>query len=351
MTNGKSDSDVDSIMTAKDAKVSTAIGGYLETFKEKDAGRDDQKIQERKDGYKTMVADYYSLATEFYEYGWGTSFHFSPRFQWESFDEGTRRHEYFLASRLGLKTGMKCLDLGCGVGGPMRNIARFTGCDVTGVTISQYQVDRANSLNSKAGLANQCKAEFGDFMNLGDSRKNAFDAAYAIEATCHAPDRAKCFREVFEALKPGATFAVYEWCVTPLYDPENAYHRLVKHEIEKGDSLPDLTTEQAVLDAFTSAGFEIVEAVDVALDFKSRANTVDWYATIQGRASISQLKHTRFGRFLTQRVVEVFETIGVAPKGTSDTHSMLCKAAEYLTIGGETGIFTPMYFVLARKPL
>jgi len=42
----------------------------------------------------------------------------------------------------GITTGSKLLDCGCGVGGPMRNIARFTGANVTGITINQYQVKR-----------------------------------------------------------------------------------------------------------------------------------------------------------------------------------------------------------------
>ena len=36
-----------------------------------------------------------------------------------------------------------------------------------------------------------------------------FDAAYAIEATCHAPDRTQCFAEIFRVLRPGGHFAGY----------------------------------------------------------------------------------------------------------------------------------------------
>jgi sterol 24-C-methyltransferase len=42
----------------------------------------------------------------------------------------------------------------------------------------------------------------------------SFDGVYAIEATCHAPDRTKVFAEIFRVLKPGQTFACYEWCLT-----------------------------------------------------------------------------------------------------------------------------------------
>ena len=37
-------------------------------------------------------------------------------------------------------------------------------------------------------------------------KAESFDAAYGIEATCHAPDRSKCFAQVYAVLKPGAVF-------------------------------------------------------------------------------------------------------------------------------------------------
>jgi sterol 24-C-methyltransferase len=73
--------------------------------------------------------------------GWGQSFHFAYKLPGESFKESIARHEYFLAGHLGVKKGDKVIDVGCGVGGPMRNIARFTRANVTGVTLNEYQVN------------------------------------------------------------------------------------------------------------------------------------------------------------------------------------------------------------------
>lgn len=42
-----------------------------------------------------------------------------------------------------VRPGSKVLDVGCGVGGPMRNIAVFGDCQVQGITINQYQVSLA----------------------------------------------------------------------------------------------------------------------------------------------------------------------------------------------------------------
>jgi sterol 24-C-methyltransferase len=50
-----------------------------------------------------MVDQYYDLATDFYEYGWGDSFHFAHRYKTESLRESIVRHEHYLAAQLGLK--------------------------------------------------------------------------------------------------------------------------------------------------------------------------------------------------------------------------------------------------------
>ena len=94
-----------------------------------------------------------------------------------------------------------------------RNISRFTGAKVTGVTINKYQVARGNELNAQAGLEKTCKSVQGDFMEL-PFPDSSFDGVYAIEATCHAPDRTKVFAEIYRVLKPGQMFACYEWCLT-----------------------------------------------------------------------------------------------------------------------------------------
>eukprot|EP01098_Paradermamoeba_levis_P004217 TRINITY_DN1822_c0_g1_i1.p2 TRINITY_DN1822_c0_g1~~TRINITY_DN1822_c0_g1_i1.p2 ORF type:complete len:148 (-),score=52.79 TRINITY_DN1822_c0_g1_i1:836-1279(-) len=76
-------------------------------------------------GTGTMVNQFYDLVTVFYEWGWGQSFHFAPRHRGESFEASIARHEYYLALKLKLEESHTVLDVGCGVGGPMRNICRF----------------------------------------------------------------------------------------------------------------------------------------------------------------------------------------------------------------------------------
>ena len=218
------------------------------------------KPEVRNSAYAKLVNSYYELATLFYEVGWGSSFHFSYRMMGESFAEGIRRHEYYLASFLGgLAPGSKVLDVGCGIGGPYRNIARFTGWNITGITLNEYQVQRGNALNKRQGLTGQCQSVQGDFMKL-PFPDNSFDGVYAIEATCHAPVREGVYSEILRVLKPGGTFACYEWCLTDKFVRGNTKHEWIKKKIEEGDGLPDMMHTSDVDKAIKAAGFQVTSA-------------------------------------------------------------------------------------------
>lgn len=314
--------------------------------------------EERNKEYKSLVNSYYDLATLFYEWGWGQSFHFSYRYPFESFEEATRRHEYYLASKIGLSgtpSNLKVLDVGCGIGGPMRNICRFTGADVTGVTLNQYQVDRGNILSNADPLlgTSKCRSVQGDFMEM-PFKDSTYDAAYAIEATCHAPDRVGVYSEIYRVLKPGTIFAAYEWCMTDKYDPNNAEHNKIKKDIEEGDGLPDICHTSVCLEAMKKAGFEILHERDMAEDeFGVGKGGKPWYLPLcpSWNPLTQRFQFNWLGTFLTKNILWFMELIFLAPKGTSKTQIMLQKGGVGCSKGGLTQIFTPMYLMVGRVPM
>ena len=75
----------------------------------------------------TQVADlvdkFYSLVTDLYEWGWGQSFHFSRKLPNRDWAASEVAHEAWAAATIRLGPGKTALDVGCGVGGPMRTVA------------------------------------------------------------------------------------------------------------------------------------------------------------------------------------------------------------------------------------
>ena len=326
----------------KRQKIGSTIREYMGFFDESNGGG----VEARKAQYATMINNYYDVVTDFYEHGWGQSFHFAARTRRESFDASLARAEYYLALRLGLKAGMKVLDVGCGVGGPMRSIARFSGATIEGVNNNDYQLEKVSDHNREAGLSHLCSGFKGDFMNLGVADQT-YDAAYQIEATCHAPDKTGAFEEIHRVLKPGALFTGYEWCMTEAYDPTDPRHQWIKSEIETGDGLPDIASIPETIQALEAAGFEVLDSFDAAL--VSDPET-PWYLPLRGEtSSLLGLRRGRLGRRIARRTIGILETLGIAPKGSKEVSQMLGRAAEGLIAGGETGIFTPSFFFLARK--
>lgn len=106
----------------------------------------------------------------------------------------------------------KVLDVGCGVGGTSRYLAKNLGpgADVTGITLSPNQVKRATELAKEQGVPN---AKFQVMNALAmDFPDNSFDVVWACESGEHMPDKKAYIDEMMRVLKPGGKFVMATWC-------------------------------------------------------------------------------------------------------------------------------------------
>ncbi|EGG12362.1 uncharacterized protein MELLADRAFT_41694 [Melampsora larici-populina 98AG31] len=340
----------------KSVKDSNGIANYTKFWKS-DSNQDNQSDhQKRIDEYENVTNSYYDGATDLYEYGWGKNFHFARYYPGESFYQAIARHEHFLASKIGLKPGMKVLDVGCGVGGPAREIHRFSEVKIIGINNNQYQINRAKKYNSDVKISeDQIEFVKGDFMKLVEQfGENSFDAVYAIEATCHAPTWEGVYGEIFKVLKPGGVFGMYEWCMTDEYDKTNPEHRKISHGIELGDGIAEMRTIKEARSALKSVGFEI----QVEQDLADVGDEIPWFYPLRGNLSECQtlwdyvmvFRMTWMGKVITQSTVKVLEFLGMAHKGTFEVGEALKVAADALVAGGESKLFTPMMLFVSKKP-
>ncbi|KAM7201938.1 sterol 24-C-methyltransferase erg-4 [Naviculisporaceae sp. PSN 640] len=342
-----------SAMLAKDKEAKkVAVDEYFKHFDGKTAATEtDAEREARTKEYATLTRHYYNLATDFYEYGWAQCFHFCRFSPGEPFLQAIARHEHYLAMNIGITPGMKVLDVGCGIGGPAREIAKFTDAHITGLNNNDYQIERATHYAVREGLSGQLKFVKGDFMQMSFP-DNTFDAVYAIEATVHAPKLEGVYSEIFRVLKPGGVFGVYEWLMTDDYDKTNIEHRDIRLAIEVGNGISNMVTISEGLGAMKNVGFELLHHEDLA----NRGDSIPWYWPIAGEIKYVQswfdyprmflMTHT--ARAIVHNFTGLLEMIGLAPPGTKKTGDALARGADGLVAGAKKNLFTPMYLMSAQ---
>jgi len=300
--------------------------------------------KERQKHYQRLVLNFYNLVTVFYEFGWGDSFHFAVFKPNETFEESILRHELELVEKMKIQPGQSILDVGCGIGGPARRIASHKKCIVTGLNINPYQVGRAQNDLPSRKLQNLLRFVIGDFCKM-DFGPETFDGCYAIEATCHAPKREDVYGEIFKVIKKGGYFALYDWCLTDKYNPDDANHQRIRKSIEVGNGLPTSVHYTVCLQALKNVGFEIIEHRDAYAGDKT------WWKYFEPSfAYPSTFQFSNFGKWFYLSILRLLEKVGLAPRGIVKTADVLMKAAFGLKAGGEEGIYTVGYYILARKP-
>lgn len=106
-----------------------------------------------------------------------------------------------------LPSGTTVLDVGCGIGGSSRILAKEYGFAVTGVTISPQQVRRAQEI-TPAEVTAQFQVDDALDLSFPDA---SFDVVWSIEAGPHMPDKARYAQEMMRVLKPGGILVVADW--------------------------------------------------------------------------------------------------------------------------------------------
>jgi len=171
-----------------------------------------------------------------------------------TFDEATDRLTDIMAERLRIGAKSRLLDVGCGVGAPAVRIARRTGAEVTGISVSQEQVTRANALARSTSLEDRVAFRQANAMELPFA-DGSFDAVFALESMPHMPDRVQVLQEMRRVLRPGGRIVLTDFYRRP--SPSTAVHPLRK---VMGSTTVQIEDYPAVLRA---SGLQFVEMLDI----------------------------------------------------------------------------------------
>ena len=127
----------------------------------------------------------------------------------DEFHIGGRLATIAFAGQLGLKPGMRLLDIGCGLGGAARFMAQEHGCQVTGIDLSGEYVAVANLLAAKVNLGDRVHYQQSSALELPFA-PGSFDGAYMCHVGMNIEDKSGLFREVRRVLVPAGLFGIYD---------------------------------------------------------------------------------------------------------------------------------------------
>jgi SAM-dependent methyltransferase len=114
-----------------------------------------------------------------------------------------------LVSQLGIKKGMKVLDVGCGDGTTALPAAKL-GAEVVGVDIASNLVEAGNRRAKEMGVAN-CRFLEGDATNLHQLENQSFDLAVSIFGAMFAPRPYDVAKETVRVTRPGGRIIMGNW--------------------------------------------------------------------------------------------------------------------------------------------
>lgn len=317
----------------------------------KDVGANDQH-----NAYDADVANsFYNLATDFYEYGWGDSFHFGWRKKGQPHGQCIQNSQNFVAQKLKVKDMDRVLDMGCGIGGPLRGVVRATGANITGLSINEHQVRRAREITRGLTpyMQERCHFEVQDYLDIKGMEQNAYDAAFYMESSLHTEARQQTFSQAYKLLKPGGRLVAMEYNLLPGWNPEDEYHQTLMRWHLHGNGAARTPTIAEDLEMIKGAGFEIAEHYDfMAVGRKLYGDEViEWWEDLQYNWHFQLLPAHPIVRNPLPYLLKFFSMLGLIPADVPLAAELMNEGGDGLSGLGKVGAITPQYFVLGIKPL
>ena len=155
---------------------------------------------------RSAIAHHYDLSNAFYQLLMDESMAYSSAY-WTSDEPGytlaQAQHDKLemICQKLGLRPGMRLLDVGCGWGSLLVHAAKHHGVEAVGVSLSAEQVQHVQARLAQHDLTGRVEVRQQDYREVADE---PFDAVASIEMGEHVGEAnyPEYTRMLFRLLKP-----------------------------------------------------------------------------------------------------------------------------------------------------
>jgi tocopherol O-methyltransferase len=253
----------------------------------------------RKD-LKEGIASFYDKSSPLWEETWGEHMHHGYYVPADRTDHQQAQIDMIdeVLGWANATTAKRAVDVGCGIGGSSRHLARRFGCRTSGITLSPYQARRGNELAAEQSLQDLCDFRVADALDM-PFRSNTFDLVWSLESGEHMPDKVQFVKELFRVAQPGGRIILVTWCHRDLEPGETSLtkgeERLLR-QINRAYYLPRWCSVSDYVGWLTDLG-----ASDVRSEDWSYVIAPFWKAVIRSSLSLKSLWGLLKAGFSTQR--------------------------------------------------
>jgi cyclopropane-fatty-acyl-phospholipid synthase len=202
------------------------------------------------------IHHHYDVSNRFYSFVLGPSMAYTCAvFPTEDASLELAQEEKFdlVCRKLGLRPGMRLLDVGCGWGGMVLHAVKNYGVSAIGVTLSQHQAAWGQQAIEDAGLGDKAQIRFSDYRDVTET---GFDAVSSIGLTEHVGQRnyASYFSFLHSKLRPEGRMLNH--CITR---PDGKWPSHYRRSFINRYVFPDgeLAPPGLIITEMNDAGFEI----------------------------------------------------------------------------------------------
>ena len=214
--------------------------------------------------YHKNIVDYYDATENAYKDSWDLNNSLAIHYgYWDekvkTFPESLLRMNEVMAEAAKIETGEKVLDAGCGIGGSSIFLAESLGCDVTGISLSGRQINKAKELVLQKGIESKMRFEMMNYCSTSFAAES-FDVVWGCESVCYADDKEQFINEAYRLLKPGGRLVVADGFVT---DFKNNEHPTIRNWLD-GWQVNYLETAERFGEFMKSEGFNNISFRDIS---------------------------------------------------------------------------------------
>lgn len=249
---------------------------YASSKEYEEVQRSGQLPQRSRDVLNKGIAAFYDSSTALWEDMWGDHLHHGY-YDVSDDDQGqeqqTRKKSNMQAqvdmidnvlSWAGVESVKSMVDVGCGLGGSSRHIAKKYGCTAQGITLSPYQARRGNEISKSQGLGSEVELRVADALDQ-PFEDNTFDLVWSLESGEHMPNKKRFVDELIRVAAPGGRVIIVTWChrvLDPGEETLTAEETTLLDQICDAYYLPQWCSVDDYVSLFDTQGMENIRIAD-----------------------------------------------------------------------------------------